>query len=150
MTKLTSLILITLTLSFSGCAAMMASYREAYCNYDGAYKAGMNDSRQGKEMNVQFAHPCNASVRATAERGYREGYTNGAAGGIVTIAPRPQQCVTAGGQRVCGYSCVQAYGKAACAQSPDHNCIEAYGKLRCGPNCREEFGKIVCGPKSMP
>jgi hypothetical protein len=69
----------------SGCAAMMASWREHNCNYDGAYKTGMNAARKGEQMKTNFADPCEASTRAEVERGYREGFTAGAAGAVVIV-----------------------------------------------------------------
>lgn len=64
-----------MVLALGGCAAMQQQYAETYCHYDGAYKAGMNDYNEGKQMNPQFSQPCSPQVRADAERGYREGYT---------------------------------------------------------------------------
>lgn len=134
--------------SMSACAGMMASWRAANCHYDGAYTAGMNDAREGKPMQPQFASSCEAPKRAEVARGYREGFTAGAGGTVMvagSTAPTKQwKCEQAYGKKACGYECIEAYGNIACAQDPNHNCVEAYGKIRCGANCRSEFGKIVC------
>ena len=51
----------------TGCAGMMASWREANCNYDGAFKAGMNDARAGQQMRGGFSQPCDPAVQAEAD-----------------------------------------------------------------------------------
>ena len=66
-------------LGATSCAAMMNSYRETYCNYDGAYKKGMNDAQSRQAMAQDFADPCFNEQKAQAERGYREGYNDGLA-----------------------------------------------------------------------
>jgi hypothetical protein len=135
----------------------MASWRQAHCNYDGAFKAGMNDARAGNEMRMTFAEPCPAQVRAEAERGYRDGYSRGVGGGPVVVSGQGggavvagttggpgYRCVEAYGKKACGYHCIEAYGEVRCASQPHHNCVEAYGKIACGQNCREAYGEIVC------
>lgn len=169
MTPRIGLVALTLvSLTQAGCAGMMASWRAHNCHYDGAYKAGMNDARNGEEMRMNFSHPCRAETRAEVERGYREGYTAGVGGGQVVVGGGAQgggvvvsaggvgagpvaaqgdpawRCRTAYGQRRCGFGCVKAYGKIACARERHHNCVQAYGNVACGPNCRSEYGKIVC------
>jgi len=136
------------------CAGMMQAWRQAHCNYDGAYKLGMNEAREGKEMSSAIAMHCPAEGKAEAQRGYREGYTIGAtndtaastvaADGPAYLARGRWQCKSAYGQKACGYSCVAAYGTVACASQPQHNCVEAYGQVRCGQNCRADYGQIQC------
>jgi hypothetical protein len=138
--------LFALSPSLCSCAASMAAWREAYCNYDGAYKLGMNDARSGKEMSGAVSMHCPLPGRAAVEQGYREGYTAGATPGAggVALSGEPWQCKSAYGQKACGYHCLTAYGNVACASQPDENCLQAYGQLRCGHHCRAEFGQIVC------
>ncbi len=130
----------------SSCAGMMQSWRHAHCNYDGAYKLGMNDAREGKQMSSAIAMHCPAAGKTAAQRGYREGFTNGAspAGAPARLAQGNWQCKNAYGQKACGYTCVAAYGELACAAQPHHNCIQSYGQVRCGQNCRAEYGQIQC------
>ncbi|MCK5799082.1 MAG: hypothetical protein KAI47_17940 [Deltaproteobacteria bacterium] len=68
---------LALTIVGGGCAAMMQQWRVTHCNYDGAYKAGMNDATKGEEMKQAFSSGCFEKDRAIAEKGYREGYTIG-------------------------------------------------------------------------
>jgi hypothetical protein len=139
-------IALLVSLAHLGCAGAMSSWREANCNYDGAYKAGMNAARGGEEMEQNFAGPCEPDTRPDAERGYREGYTEGVASTAPpqTAGGRKWRCEEAYGQKECGYECVQAHGEIACAKKPEHNCVEAHGEVRCGLHCRSDFGKIVC------
>jgi len=143
--------LLALAMVTPSCAGMMQSWRKAHCNYDGAYKLGMNDARAGKEMTSAIAMHCPATGKAEAQRGYREGYTLGGSHGVAVQAGAPTylaqgrwQCKSAYGQKACGYSCVAAYGNVACAAQPHHNCVEAYGQVRCGENCRAAYGQIQC------
>ena len=135
---------------------MTASYRAYNCHHDGGYRAGMNDARSGRPMRAGFSHPCIPETQAEAERGYSEGYAAGISGRTVIVSqellgeadPRADElrwhCEDAHGKRECGYRCVQAHGRIACAKQAHHNCVEAHGQLACGPNCRSERGKIVC------
>lgn len=137
-------LLLLVSASMVSCAAMMESWRKTYCNYDGAFKAGMNDARSGKDMNMSFSGPCNPQSRPDVERGYREGYTRGVCAGQGAAGGPEHRCIEAYGKKACGYHCIQGYGEVRCASQPHHNCVQAYGKLACGQNCRSEHGQIVC------
>ncbi len=69
------LLLLLLTLGLFGCAAMKKDFVENYCNYDGGYEFGMNDSKRGDEMFTGRFNSCPPNVQAEAKKGYREGYT---------------------------------------------------------------------------
>ena len=147
---LTIILALGAALASPSCAGMMQSWRQAHCNYDGAYKLGMNDAREGKEMSSAIAMHCPAQGKAAAQQGYREGFTLGATNGAASagaparLAQGGWQCKNAYGQKACGYSCIAAYGALACAAQPHHNCVQGYGQVRCGQNCRTEFGQIQC------
>jgi hypothetical protein len=157
MARLSSLAgLACLSLFVSSCAGMMQSWRDTHCNHAGGYEYGMNAARRGEQMNATgFAYHCDEPTRAEAIRGYQEGYTRGIGGPQVVVgpqgAPMPPpppsaqwRCERAYGTEDCGYRCVQAYGKIACAKHPSHNCLQAYGNVRCGLNCRVQYSNIVC------
>jgi hypothetical protein len=73
------LALILSTFIFTGCESMMQAAREDYrqntCNYDGAYKAGINDAQSAQRMRPDVSQLCDAQDKAAVEKGYREGYT---------------------------------------------------------------------------
>jgi hypothetical protein len=68
---------LVLSLVFPGCAAMEQNFRDNYCNYDGAYKKGYNDSRMGGTMTEGNFQLCYPEQRAESEKGYREGFRAG-------------------------------------------------------------------------
>ena len=138
-----------------GCATMMAEWRRDNCNYEGAYRAGMNDARNQAAMDSGFSSACGDMDRDAVNKGYREGYTAGtpASQKNVTVVVLPggkiasqaeRKCLSAYGKTECGYHCLESYGNVACAEKPSDNCVKAFGELRCGENCRQEFGSIVC------
>lgn len=52
-------------------------YRRTYCHYDGAFKLGVNDGKNRKDMRVNVSDLCDEANKASVERGYREGYQLG-------------------------------------------------------------------------
>jgi hypothetical protein len=127
-----------------GCASAIA----AHCTSDRAYESGVNDARNGEDMNSSgYAVVCPAEQRSTVQSSYRAGYERGLASAptvVVATAPAEGTCVEAYGKKACGYDCVEAYGTIKCGTEPDHNCVEAYGQIECGRNCRESYGAIEC------
>jgi len=71
------LLATTLVVSLTNCASMMENYRAQTCNENAGYERGMNDAREDKPMNSQFAQPCGAEIQAVVMRGYRGGYSAG-------------------------------------------------------------------------
>ena len=66
---------LALGLALSNCAGMEQMYRDSYCDYNGAYKKGMNDARAGNPMDVSASRVCAPEQKSAADQGYREGYT---------------------------------------------------------------------------
>lgn len=141
--------LLILIVLLGSCASMM----EDYCSENTAYSAGVNDARNGQDMNAHYAYSCPADMKEQATESYNKGYHTGLEAGekgsgqinVVLGGGGPKrECLEKYGKRVCGYNCVEAYGNIRCASRPDHNCVEAYGDIRCGRDCRTEYGQIVC------
>lgn len=142
------------------CTHMKENYRERVCNYDGAYEEGTNDAQNGEEMRGSYvANQCHDKVKADVRKGYRDGYTNSKASRphnmVVTrknkngrgSGPRSaytRMCIDSFGKKVCGYGCIESYGKAKCARHPGNHCMDEFGKIVCGHNCYEQAGKILC------
>ncbi|MEI6790376.1 MAG: hypothetical protein WCK42_04260 [Myxococcaceae bacterium] len=70
-------IILVLVAMLVNCASFREHIRENYCNYEGAYTAGMNDATSGARMNNGLASLCPEVSKVEVQRGYREGYTNG-------------------------------------------------------------------------
>ncbi|MGE0616291.1 MAG: hypothetical protein AB7P04_11685 [Bacteriovoracia bacterium] len=138
-----------------GCASMQERYQEENCNYDAAFKRGMNDSLNSREMDLRVAQPCLEKQKAGTEKGYRDGYVQGkqdrslqdnivAASGPVNRGGEGWGCLEFGGIRKCGYGCMVGFGKVYCGRKSTHSCVEAYGIIKCGKNCRAEYGEVGC------
>ncbi|RZA05557.1 MAG: hypothetical protein EOP11_12545 [Proteobacteria bacterium] len=134
-------------------AAAKKDIRENSCNYDGAYEWGANDARKDAPMDGKgLASYCAASDRAAVMKGYREGYSSvaGARRGardrvVVVQKDYPQRdCITAYGEKACGFDCKSAHGNVKCAQNPAHRCLVDFGDIYCGLNCRSEYGRVEC------
>lgn len=126
-----------------------ATLRENYCNYEGAYSSGTNDANDGRPMNGAPAIGCPDTSKSDVRRGYREGYSNAQKSRSSQIninigTSSKKECHQSYGQEVCGYNCIESYGKWHCANSAGDNCVENYAKVRCGSNCRKDFGEIRC------
>jgi hypothetical protein len=145
-------------LALSACASMQKDYQNRICHYSGAFEEGVNGAQAGQPMaGENLAQQCPQPVQDDVRRGYRDGYMsirnlppeqapliviNG--GGGHRDKQRERQCLTSYGQQVCGYGCIEAYGKARCAQNPRHTCSEFYGQIYCGTNCHEDYGQVHC------
>lgn len=138
-----------------GCASMIEAQRKQVCNYDGAYKQGMNDARENQPMNTSISSYCDATETEVTERGYREGYTAGVGNRptqiFVNVSGRKSgshgpgsSCLERYGKKTCGYGCVDAYGEVRCARISGNACMEAYGAIHCGRNCRMQYGEVTC------
>ncbi|HLE00549.1 MAG TPA: hypothetical protein VJB59_09830 [Bdellovibrionota bacterium] len=56
---------------------MMESYREQMCNEEAGYQQGMNDARDDKPMNMEFAGSCDSADQNKILHAYRTGYDSG-------------------------------------------------------------------------
>ena len=72
----------------SGCAELQAALVEAECNPDGAYAAGMNDGKNGEDMNAYYANDCppDAGIQAAYRSGYQFGLAHSTSGTSTTPA----------------------------------------------------------------
>ena len=68
--------IIFLSTLFS-CAQMEQDFVNHTCNYDAAYEAGHNDSRELKKLNTSQYQNCPEEKRKDAINGYKEGYAKG-------------------------------------------------------------------------
>ena len=136
-----------------GCAELHQYMVDNYCNYEGAYTLGSNDASADRPMSIHQTSSCPEESKSKAQQGYREGYAmaqkNKLSGTKLNInigaspAGKPE-CHSQFGSQVCGYNCIQSYGKWYCANQPNEFCIENYAKVKCGINCRANFGDIIC------
>ncbi|PIQ42840.1 MAG: hypothetical protein COV52_05850 [Gammaproteobacteria bacterium CG11_big_fil_rev_8_21_14_0_20_46_22] len=57
------------------------------------------------------------------------------------------QCVTAHGEKVCGYDCKVVDGYAKCASKPEQRCVidPHNSAIRCGYDCKETGLQARCG-----
>jgi len=68
------LVLSSLVILLSSCAAMKRDFQENNCNYEGAYQLGTNDANNAKDMNTRQFSICSPASKKEAQKGYREGY----------------------------------------------------------------------------
>jgi hypothetical protein len=77
MHRLSLLALVLAPLFLPACAAMEEmerEHREQTCQREVGYERGMNDGREGKRMDSQFASVCDPESRREVMTGYRQGY----------------------------------------------------------------------------
>jgi hypothetical protein len=102
-------------------------------------------------MNNGFATACPAESQDVVRTSYRQGYMEAQANKPVQIKIINQNgpssrwmCKESFGEKICGYNCLEAYGKVKCARTADHTCLDDFGNIRCGLNCRHEYGEFKC------
>lgn len=148
---------LSLLLCFS-CSQVQEKNPQRICHYDGAFEEGAEDARSGERMRGEsVAEVCSETVKAEVRKGYRDGYTTAKASRptsvVVKNSPESKRsqrdnytrmCIENFGKKVCGFGCIESYGKAKCARHPGNHCLDEFGKIVCGHDCREEQGKVVC------
>ncbi|MEW6058063.1 MAG: hypothetical protein AB1540_15760 [Bdellovibrionota bacterium] len=79
----TSLALSVISLAVLSCAQPQVQpehddqFDADLCSEQMGYERGMNDGRSGKTMSSKFTLRCREDLRASAQKGYREGYQEG-------------------------------------------------------------------------
>lgn len=64
------LFFLIICLSLVGCAQI----KESICQADAAYAQGVNDAKDNKNMDDNYAMICSAEQRASLNSAYRQGY----------------------------------------------------------------------------
>ena len=133
----------------SGCAELQAALVEAECNPDAAYAAGMNDGKNGEDMNAYYANDCppDAGIQAAYRSGYQFGLAHSTSGTSTTPAAH-HQCVSSFGNKVCGYHCKKSGSEARCASTPDQFCVKGgFDEIACGYNCVKTDFAVRCAKR---
>ena len=69
------LISIVILVLLNGCAQMQKDWEDSNCNYDGSFAAGVNDSKNGADMDpARIVSQCPSPTRADVQKGYRAGF----------------------------------------------------------------------------
>jgi hypothetical protein len=121
----------------SGCAQMQSALVAEVCTPDAAYAAGVNDAKNGRDMQSNYSSGCPAP--AGLNDSYRKGYQFGLSR-TEPASPSSERagygCVSSFGREVCGYECKESLGSAQCASTPDQQCVVGpFGKIACGYSC---------------
>lgn len=149
---------ISLLFVLSGCAQLQQYNIEQNCNASAAYASGINDAKNGQDMQRNYASDCPANNQQLNDA-YQKGFKFGLAH---TPAPGAQvniynggngargygrQCIKDNfGDKACGYNCVKTPFKVQCANIPGNNCVKnVFNDIQCGRNCRvDAFNNIKC------
>ena len=130
-------LVLALATLLSGCAELQAALVEAECNPNAAYAEGVNDGKNGEDMNSDYASDCprDDGINVAYRRGYRFGLAN-ASSDPSTPAAAQHRCVSSFGNKVCGYNCKKSGTEARCASTPDQFCVKGpFDVIACGYNC---------------
>jgi len=135
-----------LLLGLSGCAVI----RQATCNTNSAYAAGINDGQTSQAMDPDFASICQTN-QTQINNAYRRGYTTGLKHKTrqpsTTGGDQGWSCLDDFGQQVCGYNCIKdPFDKVYCGKHRDDNCVtDPFNKTMCGLHCRiNQYNAATC------
>ncbi|MCH2185527.1 hypothetical protein MK280_06605 [Myxococcota bacterium] len=145
------LLTLSLTLPLASCAAIQAQYEAETCTPTAAYAAGVNDARNGKNMdgNYAAAYYCSQD-QASLNQSYIEGFQF--AMDKIPSGPDSRhagyECKSSFGNKVCGYNCVESMGTVQCASRPDQRCVaNNFGQMACGYSCAKSQDTVKCAQK---
>ena len=114
-------VLLSLLL-LSGCEQLQQMAIENTCDVNSAYTTGVNDGKNGKDMQAHYASICPSNknqYNAAYQRGYRFGLSHRDKHIVLDVNKNKSsswKCVqSSSGQKICGYGCHKTGGAVVCA-----------------------------------